>query len=153
MAYQKTNWTSTTPINTSNLNKIEQGIYDVDGKLNINHIDNKEKETNEYLNGKKIYKKMLSFTTTISRDTILSIPIGVNNAELIWLESSYIYNNNIDVNNGRLCYPIPFNIAPNETSTYIGARINGTNVELLSNGGWNTLWTKVITVKYTKTTD
>lgn len=29
MAYNKTNWTSTTPINTSNLNKIENGIAEL----------------------------------------------------------------------------------------------------------------------------
>lgn len=29
MAYTKTNWTSTTPINTTNLNNIENGIYDL----------------------------------------------------------------------------------------------------------------------------
>lgn len=29
MAYEKTNWTSTTPINVTNLNKIEDGIVDM----------------------------------------------------------------------------------------------------------------------------
>lgn len=29
MAYNKTNWTSTTPINTKNLNNIENGIYNI----------------------------------------------------------------------------------------------------------------------------
>lgn len=29
MAYKKTNWTNTTPINTENLNKIENGIYNI----------------------------------------------------------------------------------------------------------------------------
>lgn len=99
--------------------------------------------------------KVISTTETLNANSILSIETGISDADSIWIDSgnSYIYNNNNTVDGGRNCYPIPFNVAPGETSTYIAARMNGTNIELLSNGGWNQLWTKVITVKYTKTTD
>lgn len=38
MAYTKTEWTNTTPINTNNLNKIEQGIEDVHTKMATKNI-------------------------------------------------------------------------------------------------------------------
>lgn len=157
MAYEKINWTTSTPLSIQNLNKMENGIEEnantienLSNEIKTIFVDNTEVETNEYLNGKKVYKKRLSFTTTLELNTVLSVPVEIENVEFIWLDNCYMYNNNTSDINERMSYPIPFNAAPNEPSTYIGIRINGTNIELLSNGGWSTLWTKVITVKYTK---
>lgn len=58
MAYEKTNWTNTTPINTANLNKIEDGIYNT----NIETITNEHGTAIKFPDGTMIqYGK---YTTT-----------------------------------------------------------------------------------------
>ena len=98
------------------------------------------------------HSKVIKTTETIEGNKVLSIDTGISDADKIWIDcsNSYMYNNNNTVSGGRLCYPIPFNVAPSETSTYVVCRMNGTKIELLSNGGWNHLWTKVIIIRYTK---
>ena len=57
MAYTKTNWTNTTPINTENLNNIENGISNNDqNKLDKTSVKNSKTQSNsdvyscEYIN-------------------------------------------------------------------------------------------------------
>ena len=63
-----------------------------------------------------------------------------------------LYNNNNPFGSGRFAYPIPFNNAPGE-NTYFGMKVNDRNINILSSGSWSTLWTKVIILDYTKTSD
>lgn len=191
MTYTKTNWVNdgVPAINATNLNNIEEGIYQAheeiekiksegvsgdtlpigaivtydgdtipDGYEEVedeNTYSTEEHETGTWIDGKPVYRKVISTIASVESNIVLSINTDIRDAEMLWIdrENSYIYNNNSTVSEGRTCFPLPFNIAPNETSTYIGICLNGTNIELLSNGGWNNLWTKVITLKYTKVTD
>lgn len=78
--YEKTNWVndSLPAINAEKLNKIEQGIYEAHDKANINEVnienlENKIEEQTSYstteqivgkwINGKKIYRKVINFGT------------------------------------------------------------------------------------------
>lgn len=130
-------------------------------KITIGNSDPFEYSENEtvigtWKDGKKLYRKTITFNTAISKDVLYEIDLELDNVSELWLDTgdSFIYNNNTTVESGlRSCYPIPFNGAPELESDYLGVRIHGKKVQLISNGGWNTNWTKVITVKYTKTTD
>ena len=70
MAYEKTNWTSTTPINTTNLNKMEAGIKQNNDSIDevkniVNKVDNKfnysteEQMIGTWIDGKPLYRKYI----------------------------------------------------------------------------------------------
>ena len=65
MSYTKTNWqdlpNTTTPINASNLNKMEQGIYDAH---NIGKYSTSEVEIGTWTNGSKLYRKVYEGTVS-----------------------------------------------------------------------------------------
>lgn len=57
MAYEKTNWTSATPVNAANLNRIEEGI-----KQNSDDIETKISELTNILSKKGTYIKVTNST-------------------------------------------------------------------------------------------
>ena len=100
MAYEKTNWVNgQTPINATNLNKIEQGIYDatitpkttkttsdsdvyacnyVNDAL-IEEYSTDEVMTNKvWIDGKPIYRKVIKSTSTYSANYNPSIALGLD---------------------------------------------------------------------------
>lgn len=67
MAYTKTNWVNdTTPINATNLNKIEQGIYDNDDKIGDLTLLNTASQDNLVNSVNEVYSDVLSLLTTQS---------------------------------------------------------------------------------------
>lgn len=103
--------------------------------------------------GKPLYRKVIYTNDALNANTPLNLSIGTSNIDLVFVEKSFMYNSNGTVAGGnRLCYPLPFNYAPNENSR-VCLRLNLDNIELTSTGSWNTNWTKVVIVNYTKTTD
>ena len=160
-----------------NIMKVLKNLFGLNKKISASEIAIKDSNNNVYtlddylkmdsrystnevvigiwIDGKPLYRKTIIFTDTISFNTVYTINVDVDNVNEIWIDTSnsFVYNNNASVESGnRSCYPIPFNIAP-DTDEYLTAKIYGKLIKLQSNSGWNTNWTKVITIKYTKTTD
>ena len=150
MAYQKTNWTNTTPINTSNLNKIEQGIYDTDEAINkVKKYSSQEQKIGTSIDGKPLYRKTLSFNTTVNSETPLYIAHNISNVDTIFVDYSYSYLWNDTTGS----YSLPIVGYDGGFTDTVYCMANENNIVICSTGGWNALWTKVITVNYTKTTD
>lgn len=111
MAYTKTNWTSTTPINTTNLNKIEDGIIANDtaiktintniGTLSnlktteksnlvgaINEVyqnniySNEEKIIGKWIDGKTLYRKTFKGVTSSGEYTTLTTDYNSNTIQV-----------------------------------------------------------------------
>lgn len=102
--------------------------------------------------GKPLYQKTFTFNDAIS-PTPITVPHNISNLDIIASIEGVMYNTNNPFGNGRICYPIPFNTAPSESSS-VGLRVYDNNIEISSgSGSWSTDWQKIITLKYTKTTD
>ena len=105
-----------------------------------------------WIDGKPIYRKVFTFNTVISKETLFELPTNIPDMDMLISMRGILYNNNNPFGFGRFAYPIPFNNAPGE-STYFGMKLNDRNINILSSGTWSTLWTKVIILDYTKTSD
>ena len=186
MSYTKTNWTSTTPINTTNLNKIEEGISANDtgntnnatnigtlsnlntteksnlvgaiNEVNTNDIRRSTYSTDEqvigtWIDGKPLYRKTITFTTTIKANETTSIAHNITNVKNIFIDfSTSFMEANIGATN-YLSYSFPLIGYESSTNDKVFCYSTITNIKFYSNGGWATNWTKHITLKYTKTTD
>lgn len=55
---------------------------------------------------------------------------------------------------GNITYTIPVTLYnSNTTEDKVAVSISGSNIKLFVGSAWNTTWTKVIVLEYTKTTD
>lgn len=66
-------------------------IVNAINEVNQNDINKSTYSTSEqvigkWINGKPLYRKTITFTTTIPVDTALEINHGINNAEMIWFD-------------------------------------------------------------------
>lgn len=181
MAYTKTVWVndSVPAINQTNLNKIEQGIYNADersinnetnigylAQLNttnksnlvgaLNEINMNSKNMGMYSSeetiigtwfGKPRYRKTITFQTTINGS--FTIPHEIANVDKIQVD----YGNSFFVESTGISYSLPIIGYGGNYNDNCYAYVNKENIYIYSNGGWNTSWTKYITLLYTKTTD
>lgn len=169
-------------INAGNLNKIEQGIYDnsvaIEENTNnigdidnlttknnsnvveaINEVNNKfnysteEQVIGKWRDGKSLYRKTITFTTTIKANETTSIAHNIKNAKNIFIDfSASFMEANIGESN-YISYSFPLVGYGGNITDKVYCYANLTNIEFYANGNWATNWTKHITLKYTKTTD
>ena len=108
-------------------------------------IDNLEVPTNEYFNGKLVYKKLINVgSLTIGTNTKAH---NVTNFDIMWVDLS---NSFFKANSSKLCYS--FNMVLYDTtssSDRLQTFVNETSVNIISTGGWG-IWTAYVTIKYTK---
>ena len=97
-------------------------------------------------------RKVFTFNTLISANTLFELPTSIPDMDILINMKGIVYNNNNPFGSGRFAYPIPFNNAPGD-SIYFGMKLNDRNINILSSGSWSNLWTKVIILDYTKTSD
>ena len=99
-----------------------------------------------WIDGKKIYRKTLVFSTTIQANVLFEVKHGIQDVDAIW----------VDLGNSFLHTSIYGNCVPFSTpafagnSEYIATQASRTKIVISSNSGWNENWTKVITARYTK---
>lgn len=122
-------------------------------KININDIkDNEIYETEEFLNGKKVYAKRLITTASMpGGNPILEIQHGLSLdlIDIAWIDmsNSFIINKLSDY---LRCLPLVQTYYTNISSNaYFSATLDKDKVILMSNGGWGETWTKVVTIKFT----
>lgn len=113
MAYTRTEWVNdkTPAINATNLNNIENGIEEAHNSIGnlsnlnttnkdnlvnainenvINYVDEEEIVTNELYNGKRIYKKIINFTTPDSVNVTYDISISSLNIDKLLYVSGIV---------------------------------------------------------------
>lgn len=162
MAYTKVNWKdlpdTSTPINADNLNTmdgqieananaIEEITSNFDNFIQSEIYSTSEVKTNKkWINGKPIYRKVLTFTQTTTNNT--TIQHYIENVDLIYIERAFIYSSN------GLCWDIPTGIYGNDNTTdRINLYVDKNVVGFKCDTTWNTSWTKVVMLEYTKTSD
>lgn len=107
-----------------------------------------EYATNEYIDGKRVYIKQLEFNDTIGggQDNRLVKSHEIVRAEKIWVDLSNSY---IKATTTKATYPLPVILYSGNISA-LSIIVDLTNIYMESQGGWGTIWTKVIRLKYTK---
>ncbi len=107
-----------------------------------------EYATNEYIDGKRVYIKQLEFNDIVGggQDNRLEKSHGIVGAEKIWVDLSNSY---IKATTTKATYPLPVILYSGNISA-LSIIVDLTNIYMESQGGWGTIWTKVIRLKYTK---
>lgn len=121
-------------------------------KLTIQNNDPFSYSTEEqvigtWIDGNPLYRKVISVNTDYYKK--LEFSHGIEDYKKIWIDfgdSYYLADNGASV-------PLNANSYYGDFAQMNDAMIYQDNVILYSTGGWGTAWTKVITIKYTKTTD
>lgn len=108
-----------------------------------------EIETDEtWVDGKKIYRRTFVTTDTILSGSALIIPLSLTGiVDNIWIDSQNSYVKTVA---GDQSYPLPLPKSSTSADYYLGVWCNTAGIRLFSNGGWNQLWEKCVTIKYTK---
>lgn len=113
------------------------------------YSDSGEIETNEtWVDGKKIYRRTLIVTDTISAGGNITIPLSLTGiADRIWVDQQNSY---IRTLSGDQSYPLPLPRYSVNSPNYIGVWVNSAGIRIYSDSGWNQQWEKCVTVRYTK---
>ena len=112
-----------------------------------------EKIIGKWIDGKPLYRKTITFTSTISANATTSIAHNITNAKNIFIDYDASF---MEANIGEsdyLSYNLPIIGYANSTNDKVFCYVNHTDINLYANGNWAENWTKHITLKYTKTTD
>lgn len=142
MAYVKTNWTSTTPINATNLNKIEDGLEQTNKVCNYST----EEQAVGTWNGKPLYRKTITTTgpTTADTDTLISNTL-INNIKEVTKIDGIIMG-------GDISYPINYYYDSNYNSCAYYYPTGNNGLKMKVGASMKSCPIKVI-IEYTKTTD
>lgn len=176
MAYEKTNWTTTTPITVQNLNKIEEGIHDIsvngsggdtlpigaiveyDGDtvpegyeeceiIYDNYIDGTIVPTNEYLNGKRIFSYRFQFSQALTANTEYTFDLPfANEVDFAWVDLSNSY-----IDNSKDVSD--FNVHCFGSTSGFQFRVSvysKSKIVILADDTWGSNWTYTVMVKFTK---
>ena len=96
-----------------------------------------------WIDGRKIYRRTFTTTDLISDGTTLALYFDTINCNEIWIDHSNSYIRNSDA--GQV-----FPLCVTYEAYSVGAWVNKSGIRIQSKGaGWNTNWTKVITLRYT----
>ena len=132
---------TTTPINATNLNKIqENSIYSLN-----------EVEIGKWADNKPLYRKVINFNDVINFNNYayFDYPHDIQNAKTVRIVSAGLFN---ALNNKY--YPIPLVGYEGNFTDKLYCYADRTNIRLFGTaGGWGTDWYKVFVLEYTKTTD
>lgn len=113
------------------------------------YSDSGEIETNEtWVDGKKIYRRTLIVTDTISPGENITIPLSLTGiADRMWVDQQNSY---IRTLSGDQSYPLPLPRYSANSPNYIAVWVNSAGIRIYSDSGWNQQWEKCVTVRYTK---
>lgn len=112
-----------------------------------------EKIIGKWIDGKPLYGKTITFTSTISANATTSIAHNITNAKNIFIDyGASFMEANIGTNN-YMSYSLSLIGYTGNITDKMYCYVNPVNINIYSNGSWGKNWTKHITLKYTKTTD
>lgn len=97
--------------------------------------------------GKPRYRKTITFKTTINGS--FTVPHEIANVDEINVD----YGNSYFIETPGTSYSLPIIGYAGNLTDNCYVYVNKENIYIFATGGWNTSWTKYITLLYTKTTD
>lgn len=132
-----------TPYNTS-----EGGVFQVKG-VDPFKYSTTEKKIGTWINGKPLYRKVITTTNTITNDS--TIPHNISNVDIIYIKTAFFYNESY----GKISWQLPIDLygTSNTITDRVGAAVGTDNIIFKCDTSWSTTWTKYIVLEYTKTTD
>ena len=154
MTYVKTNWENgKTPINATNLNKIEQGIANaLEEAMKENVVySTEEKRIGTWIDGKPLYRKVIEYFNTSDINATgttltVNIPHSISNLQLVTNARGFAA--------GGWMFPLVVGSGTtisNTTGIYI---VNKDNIQLrVTNDKWVSNSHFYFVLEYTKTTD
>jgi hypothetical protein len=134
-------------ISATNLNKLQDNVENAINGIKKEITTGQEYATNEYIDGKRVYEKIVKTTITINGGEITKVAHGISGANRIWVDLSNSYFIATSNNN---CYPLPMLYYSTPTVEGVQVYTDLTNINFVSAGGWATTWEKVVRLKYTK---
>ena len=143
-----------TQLNTTNKSNVVNAINEV----NTNDIRRSTYTTSEqvigkWIDGKPLYRKTITFTTTIKMNETTSIAHNITNAKNIFIDFGASFMEANIGSSDYLSYNFPLIGYTGNITDKMYCYVTPTNINFYSNGAWGNNWTKHITLKYTKTTD
>ena len=137
-------------LNTTNKSSMVNAINEVNNKFDYS---TEEQVIGKWIDGKPLYRKTITFTSTISANTTTSIAHNITNAKNIFIDfSASFMEANIGENN-YLSYNFPIIGYGGNITDKVYCYVNPTDINFYASGAWAENWIKHITLKYTKTTD
>ena len=124
-------------------------VYSCDYINKLNTYSTEETIIGTWIDGKPLYRKTLTFNTTINSNTPLYIAHNISNVDTIFVDYSHSYFWNDTVGS----YSLPIVGYDGGFTDTVYCIVNKNDVVVCSTGGWGESWRKHITIKYTKTTD
>lgn len=115
-------------------------------------ITGEEYATNEYIDGERVYEKILEKTMDTAGAEVVSFEHGITNAKRIWIDvsNSYLFTSS---SNNR-CLPLieTFYTSYSNRSTreQTSVFVESDKVYFIADGGWGAHWSIVFRLKYTK---
>ena len=132
-------------ISATNLNNLQDNVENAINGIKKEITTGQEYATNEYIDGKRVYEKIIKTTITIKGGEITKVAHGISDTNRIWIDLSNSYFISIDS-----CYPLPLIYYKTPTVEGVQIYVDLTNINFISAGGWSDIWEKVIRLKYTK---
>lgn len=131
--------------------ELDDKITELNGKLEDTHTFSVSDEINTgetWVDGKKIYRRTLIVTDTISPGENITIPLSLTGiADRMWVDQQNSY---IRTLSGDQSYPLPLPRYSVNSPNYIAVWVNSAGIRIYSDSGWNQQWEKCVTVRYTK---
>ena len=137
-------------LNTTNKSNLVNSINEVNNKFNYS---TEEQVIGKWTNGKPLYRKTITFTSTISANTTTSIAHNITNAKNIFIDFSASFMEANIGSSDYVSYNFPSIGYGGNITDKVYCYVNLTNIIFYANGAWAENWIKHITLKYTKTTD
>lgn len=137
-------------LNTTNKSNLVSAINEVNNKFDYS---TEEQVIGKWIDGKPLYGKTITFTSTISANTTTSIAHNITNAKNIFIDyGASFMEANIGTDN-YMSYSLSLIGYSGNITDKMYCYVDITNIIFYANGAWARNWTKHITLKYTKTTD
>lgn len=129
------------------------GYLDVDGDIryygnSIVEYSTSEKRIGKWVDGKPLYRKVITTTETVANDS--TIYHYIDNVDLIYITRAFIYGAT------GLCWDIPIDLygtGGTNTTDRLNLYVDRNVIGFKCDTSWGSSWTKVIILEYTKTTD
>ena len=137
-------------LNTTNKDNLVGAINEV-YKNNI--FSSNETIIGKWIDGKPLYRKTITFTSTINANTTTSIAHNITNVKNIFIDFSASFMEANIGSSDYVSYNFPSIGYDGNITDKVYCYVNLTNIIFYANGAWGNIWTKHITLKYTKTTD
>lgn len=134
-------------ISATNLNNLQDNVENAINGIKKEITTGQEYATNEYIDGKRVYEKIVKTTTIINGGETTTVAHGITGANKIWVDLSNSY---FRATSNNMSYPLPMLYYNAPTVEGIQIFVDLTNINFISAGGWATTWEKVVRLKYTK---